>query len=90
MKRTYREKKAALKQQLKEYEKGVTLTRKERRLLHEWVRNGNSPYTNYLVYYNNENIENLDFISALRFIAEREKHSDSEKTISDTSEDLPF
>lgn len=90
MKRTYREKKAALKQQLKAYEKGLTLTKKERRLLHDWVHSGNSPYTNYLIYYDDQNVEHLDFISALRLVAEHEKHQDSDKTISDISEDLPF
>lgn len=59
-----REVRDLLSEQLKEYEAGFTMTREERRLLHEWVSSGHSPYDNGNYIYGAG--VPLDFVSALR------------------------
>ena len=59
-----REVRDLLSEQLKEYEAGFTMTREERRLLHEWVASGHSPYDNGNYIYGAG--VPLDFVSALR------------------------
>ncbi len=54
-----------LSRQLREYEQGLTLTKKERQHLYEWVSSGHSPYENEDCLY--DGAFPLDFISALRF-----------------------
>lgn len=55
-----------LTEQLKKYEKEMTMTCDERRELYKWVASGRSPYDNG-DYICGENGWPLDFISALRF-----------------------
>ena len=54
-----------LLRQFKEYEQSLTLTKKERQHLYEWVSSGHSPYENEDCLY--DGAFPLDFISALRF-----------------------
>lgn len=56
-----------LTEQLKKYEKEMTMTSEERRELHEWVAKGHSPYDNGDFIYG-ENGWPMDFVSALRFV----------------------
>lgn len=60
-----------LAHQLKEYEQDFTMTKEERKQLHNWVASGHSPYDNGDYIYG-AGIP-LDFISALRAIQEEEK-----------------
>lgn len=53
-----------LMQQLKEYERETEMTKEERRLLHQWVASGRSPYDNGDYIYGASGP--IDFISALR------------------------
>lgn len=53
-----------LMQQLKEYERETEMTKEERRLLHQWVASGRSPYDNGDYIYGAGGP--IDFISALR------------------------
>lgn len=59
-----REVRELLSQQLKQYEKEISMTEEERRLLHEWVASGRSPYDNGDYIYTGG--VPADFISALR------------------------
>ena len=62
-----------LLKQLKEYERGFKdMTRKERHLLHMWVRKGNSPYENG-DYVCDDNCRPMDFVSTLRFWKEMQE-----------------
>lgn len=56
-----------LTEQLKKYEKEMTMTSEERRELHKWVAKGRSPYDNGDYIYG-ENGWPMDFVSALRFV----------------------
>lgn len=56
-----------LTEQLKKYEKEMTMTSEERRELHKWVAKGHSPYDNGDFIYG-ENGWPMDFVSALRFV----------------------
>ncbi len=56
-----------LTEQLKKYEKEMTMTNEERRELHKWVAKGRSPYDNGDYIYG-ENGWPMDFVSALRFV----------------------
>lgn len=56
-----------LTEQLKKYEKEMTMTSEERRELHKWVAKGRSPYDNGDFIYG-ENGWPMDFVSALRFV----------------------
>lgn len=64
------EKRDVLLQQLRKYEKEVTMTIEERRDLYEWVADGESPYDNgYNI--NGENGWPMDFVSAMRFVSDQ-------------------
>jgi len=66
-----------LLKQLKEYERGFKdMTRKERHLLHMWVRKGNSPYENG-DYVCDDNCKPMDFVSTLRFWEEMQEYYNS-------------
>jgi len=73
----YRLRQEMLQQQLKEYEKGMKLSKKERQALHFWVKAGHSPYENDSFF------GNLDYISALRLEKENPKVKYSYDTLSD-------
>ena len=58
---------AILVEQLNEYELGFKdMSKEERKLLHEWVKNGNSPYENG-DYVCDDNCQPMDFVNTLRF-----------------------
>ena len=59
-----------LTEQLKKYEKEMTMTSEERKELHKWVASGRSPYDNGDYIYG-ENGWPMDFVSALRFEADQ-------------------
>lgn len=59
-----------LTEQLKKYEKEMTMTSDERKELHRWVARGRSPYDNGDFIYA-ENGWPMDFVSALRFVDEQ-------------------
>lgn len=64
------EKRERLLQQLRKYEKEVTMTTEERRELRKWVARGESPYDNG----NNIHGENgwpMDFVNAMRFVSDQ-------------------
>ena len=61
-----REVRELLKEQLKEYESAITMTKAERRQLHEWVASGRSPYDNGS-YLSDCTGSPMGFVSALRF-----------------------
>lgn len=67
-KHIHREVREYLRQQLKEYESGKQMTKEERRLLHEWVASGRSPYENGDYISGGGGL--LDFISAHRAMQE--------------------
>ena len=50
----YRIRKEKLKRELKEYEKSMTLTKKERKMLHDWVNEGHSLYEGEVGNFSNE------------------------------------
>ena len=57
----YRIRKEKLKRELKEYEKSMTLTKKERKMLHDWVNEGHSPYEGEF-----GNFSNYDYIGSVQ------------------------
>ena len=63
------EEQVLLKEQLKEYERNITMTKEERKALYKWVASGRSPYDNGDYVYGSNGFP-LDFISALRSEAE--------------------
>lgn len=86
----YREKKAFLKKQLADYEKGNPMTKKERKELREWVRLGNSPYTNPLSFIAENYLQEMDFLAYLRTESERNKETDRSGENEAGFDDLPF
>lgn len=76
-----RETREFLTKQLKEYEQTTRMNKEERRLLHEWVSAGNSPYENGDCIYGAGGP--VDFISALHTVQEMDEWfsglSDEEK-----------
>lgn len=70
-----RETREFLMQELKEYERETEMTKEERRLLHQWVASGRSPYDNGDYIYGAGGP--LDFISALRTAQELQDWFDS-------------
>lgn len=70
-KRVPREARKFLTQQLKEYEQTTKTSNEERRLLHEWVAAGHSPYENGDYIYGAGGL--VDFISALHIIQEMDE-----------------
>lgn len=91
----YREKKAFLKKQLADYEKGNPMTKKERRELREWVKLGNSPYDNPLSFIEEHYMQEMDFLAFQR--AEPEEKGltldgeiDEEESNEIGADDLPF
>ena len=52
------------------------MSKEERKLLHEWVKNGNSPYENG-DYVCDDNCQPMDFVNTLRFWEEMNEYNDS-------------
>ena len=71
-----------LSQQLKEYESETQMSCEERRLLHEWVSNGGSPYENGDYIYGAGGL--IDFISAHRAMQEIMARPDNSLTESES------
>ncbi|MCR4998029.1 MAG: hypothetical protein K6A61_12125 [Butyrivibrio sp.] len=68
---------AILVEQLNEYEHSFKdMSKEERKLLHEWVKNGNSPYENG-DYVCDDNCQPMDFVNTLRFWEDMREYSDS-------------
>jgi len=68
---------AILVEQLNEYEHSFKdMSKEERKLLHEWVKNGNSPYENG-DYVCDDNCHPMDFVNTLRFWEEMNEYYDS-------------
>ena len=67
---------AILVEQLNEYELGFKdMSKEERKLLHEWVKNGNSPYENG-DYVCDDNCQPMDFVNTLRFWEDMREYYD--------------
>lgn len=68
---------AILVEQLNEYEHSFKdMSKEERKLLHEWVKNGNSPYENG-DYVCDDNCQPMDFVNTLRFWEEMNEYYNS-------------
>lgn len=68
---------AILVEQLNEYEHSFKdMSKEERKLLHEWVKNGNSPYENG-DYVCDDNCQPMDFVNTLRFWEDIRESNDS-------------
>ena len=74
-KQVSREVREFLTQQLKEYEQVTKMSKEDRRLLHEWVASGHSPYENGDYIYGAGGP--VDFISALRTMQEADEWFDT-------------
>lgn len=68
---------AILIEQLNEYELSFKdMSKEERKILHEWVKNGNSPYENG-DYVCDDNCQPMDFVNTLRFWEDMREYYDS-------------
>ena len=65
-----------LTRDLKDYEKHVTMTQKERKDLYNWVSNGYSPYDNDYYLYDEYGCP-MDFISAERMTKDFIEHPEN-------------
>ena len=54
-----------LKERLTRYESGMSMTKAERKALHQWVAAGNDPYSNGCFWYNEDGTE-MDYMKAMR------------------------
>ena len=54
-----------LKERLTRYESEMSMTKAERKALHQWVADGNDPYSNGCFWYNEDGTE-MDYVKAMR------------------------